>query len=129
MSGPWENGVQRSGRWVESSPPKNTGTHTSIHLHARWRLCSEEMPPPGVLVLTRRMNELGKRETRLCQWFPAHSEEASPESDWFEYSDEDDAHYLPEGWYERCLAYENYTSCGVADSERPTHWMPLPEGP
>jgi len=45
--------------------------------------------------------------------------------EWFDYEDDTDMYWIPEGWYE-CNHYED-THWFVQDEV--THWMPLPEPP
>ena len=45
----------------------------------------------------------------------------------YEYSEEDNEYYLPEGWYEIIKNLDDYYSVMVEDLV--THWMPLPEPP
>ena len=44
-----------------------------------------------------------------------------------EYSEEDDAYYLCEGWYEVIKNWDDYNNVAVEDFV--THWMHLPEPP
>lgn len=44
--------------------------------------------------------------------------------DW-EYSEEDDSYWIPQGWYEVCDYFEEYTRCLISD--KVTAWMKLPK--
>jgi hypothetical protein len=48
------------------------------------------------------------------------------DEDNFEYCDTDDEYYIPAGWYECILNWEEYSSVKINDGVV-THWMNLPE--
>lgn len=41
----------------------------------------------------------GERWVR-AMWVPKHSKEQNIDSDWYDYGEDDDTYYWPEGWYE-----------------------------
>ena len=46
----------------------------------------------------------------------------------YDYDEEKDENYVPEGWYESIMNWDEYSSVAVTDFTV-THWMPLPEPP
>lgn len=46
----------------------------------------------------------------------------------YDYDEEKDEHYVPEGWYESIMNWDEYSSVAVTDFTV-THWQPLPEPP
>lgn len=43
----------------------------------------------------------------------------------WEYSEEDDSYWIPQGWYEVCEYFHDYTYCTITD--KVTAWMKLPK--
>lgn len=43
----------------------------------------------------------------------------------WEYSEEDDSYWIPQGWYEVCEYFHDYTYCTITD--KITAWMKLPK--
>lgn len=95
-----------------------------------WRSVKEELPARGEKVLATYMNRRGKRliicAQHLERWekvdVPGHL------GDLGEYSEEKDAWFYPEGWYE---VAENWIEFNllVIWMRDVTHWMPLPKPP
>lgn len=46
----------------------------------------------------------------------------------YDYDEEKDEHYVPEGWYESIMNWDEYSAVAVTDFTI-THWRPLPEPP
>ena len=46
----------------------------------------------------------------------------------YDYDEEKDENYVPEGWYESIMNWDEYSSVAVTDFTV-THWMPLPQPP
>lgn len=46
----------------------------------------------------------------------------------YDYDEEKDENYVPEGWYESIMNWDEYSSVAVTDFTV-THWMPLPDPP
>lgn len=67
-----------------------------------------------------------RRMVAHAQYTPRYTEE-NINSDCSEYCEEKDNYYTPEGWYEICAAWDDYSSMKM--HYEPTHWMPLPEPP
>ena len=45
----------------------------------------------------------------------------------YEYDEERDEYYYPEGWYEKVYNCDDF--CGLSIADNVTHWQPLPEPP
>lgn len=92
--------------------------------------CSDE-----VLATVERTGAGGKLYRRVVKavYFPYHHctiedmawymDDGIP-SDW-EYSEEDDSYWIPQGWYEVCDYFERYSYSEITD--RVTAWMKLPK--
>ena len=94
-----------------------------------WTQVSDALPKSGVPVLACYKNILGNlRRIRAC-WVAAKTEEASLDyGECYEYDEETDEYYLPEGWYECMDNWHEYSSVAVCEGEV-THWIPLPLAP
>lgn len=86
-----------------------------------------ESVPKGRAVLVYYKNSLGKGRTVKASYIEKFTEEATEECDFGEYCEERDIYCWPEGWYEQIDNWDEFT--GVAMSNIPTHWMPLPQPP
>lgn len=92
--------------------------------------CSDE-----VLVTVERIGYGGKLHRRVIKavYFPYHhctvddmtlSMDYGITGDW-EYSEEDNSYWIPQGWYEVCDYFENYSYSQITD--RVTAWIKLPK--
>jgi len=94
---------------------------------SNWRKTSDCMPPAGVKVLAAYRNSHGHWRRICARYAPAKTFETDNE-DWFEYDEETDTPYQPEGWYEIVDNWDEYSSSFVTEGEV-THWMPMPAPP
>lgn len=92
--------------------------------------CSDE-----VLVTVERIGYGGKLYRRVIKavYFPYHhctvddmtlSMDYSITGDW-EYAEEDNSYWIPQGWYEVCDYFEDHSYSEITDLV--TAWMKLPE--
>ena len=94
-----------------------------------WRKVTDKLPKSGVIVLACYKNRLGKLRCIRAHWVAAKTVETSVDyGECFEYDEETDEYYLPEGWYECMDNWDEYSSVAVCEGEI-THWMPLPPAP
>lgn len=95
---------------------------------ADWISVNERLPPSGKVVLCYFVDRDNFRpHGAVARAFYAAPKtiETSPEEYQFEYDEELDKFFLPEGWYE-FNQFDDYNYriwCEV------THWMPLPRPP
>jgi hypothetical protein len=85
----------------------------------------KESIPEGVALVAYQKEQAGTLVCKAC-YFKKHEQETS-DDDNFDYNDEDDVYYIPEGWYECIDNWEDYSSVSIQGIV--THWMPLPEAP
>ena len=99
----------------------------------RWIPVTERLPESGVHVLAScRVKYVGGGgRSYVCDAFYSEhfKEQGSTEYDDIEldYDEETNEYYLPEGWWEVILNWDEYGFVGIVDFV--THWMPLPEPP
>ncbi|MFZ2736657.1 MAG: DUF551 domain-containing protein [Burkholderiaceae bacterium] len=93
-----------------------------------WTPVSESMPTSGKIVLAFYRNINGKARIIRAHWIAAKTQEADSEQELFEYDEEADAYFTPEGWYENINNWDDYSSVTVHEGQI-THWMPLPDAP
>lgn len=87
------------------------------------------LPEAGKKVLATFENSHGKRRIICGHYVPRWTIESDCEEDSYdEYSDEEDAYFLCEGWYENIENWGDFSSVHVCEGDV-THWMPLPEAP
>jgi hypothetical protein len=95
-----------------------------VEAKMNWILIANKYPEPGNPTIVAVKD--GKRKIILrAAWIPKHFEKHNGDDDWFEYDEESDTYYTPEGWYEwndNEETHWNITGEIVA-------WMPLPEFP
>lgn len=93
---------------------------------AAWRPIAEA--PAGQIVLVGYRNRSSKERTIRAEFISKfsreHTEDCALDPD---YSEDDDAFYWPEGWYERIESWDDFTH--VVMYCTPLHFRPLPKGP
>ena len=95
----------------------------------KWIDVEEQLPEPMKPVLATYKKEGGDRETIVGLYVPAkHTECRCLDECFCNYDEDDDAYYIPEGWYEQQCNWENYSSISVHEGEVDL-WMPLPNVP
>lgn len=98
-----------------------------------WIPVTERLPKSGVHVLAScRVKYVGGGgRSYVCDAFYSErfKEQRSTEYDDIEldYDEETDEYYLPEGWWEVIMNWDEYGFVGIEDFV--THWMPMPEPP
>lgn len=95
---------------------------------SNWISVFDHFPEAGKKVLATFENSHGKRRTICGHHVPRWTIESDCDDAHDEYSEEKDAYYLCEGWYENIENWGDFTSVYVCEGEV-THWMPLPEAP
>ena len=93
-----------------------------------WVSVDDKLPDAGEKVLATFENSHGKRRTICGHLVPRWTIESDCDDAYDEYSEEKDAYYLREGWYENIENWGDFSSVYVCDGEV-THWMPLPKPP
>ncbi|MCC6797676.1 MAG: hypothetical protein IT366_21365 [Candidatus Hydrogenedentes bacterium] len=93
--------------------------------HAEKWLPIESASKDGTRVLVYYLNRSGKGRIAHAQYIPRFTEENW--EDYAEYCEEKDVYYTPEGWYEICESWDDYSSMKLI--YEPTHWRPLPPPP
>lgn len=94
-----------------------------------WVNVKDQMPEHGRNVIATYTNSMNKRRKIIGCYLNRWTEEVGCDDECnYEYSDEDDAYYLCEGWYEQQDNWGEYSSIFVNEGEV-THWHPLPKGP
>jgi hypothetical protein len=94
-----------------------------------WISVADKLPETGKKVIATFLNQSGKRRTICAHYIERWSVESDSDSDCYdEYSEEKDAYFFCEGWYENIENWGEYSAVHVCEGEI-THWMPLPESP
>lgn len=86
--------------------------------------------PSGKIILIHYRNSHGKSRVIKARHVKRWTEETSVdfEEGCGEYSEELDAFFITEGWWEQVDNWPDYTEIVVSEGE-PTHWQPLPAPP
>jgi hypothetical protein len=84
-------------------------------------------PKDGIIVLVYYKNCLGKDRIIKAMYIRKYTEEN--DGDHAEYCEERDQYYTPEGWYECCDNWDEYSHFAIISENVPTHWQPLPDTP
>lgn len=90
-----------------------------------WIKVEDRLPEAEVPVLVFVHLPTGKTRRLRAEYAPRFTVEASYEDEAVDYDEENDAYWLPEGWYES----NEYEETHWAITDPITHWMPLPEPP
>lgn len=98
-----------------------------------WILVKDEAPPHNQSVLIAFKGRLGKSRVVKAMYTGKHELEAdSYESDFLDYSEDEDRYYWVAGWYEDVYAETGLDYSFIylgSEAQTPTHWMPLPAAP
>lgn len=88
-----------------------------------------ETAPKGRAVLIYYTNSLGRNRIIKAVYVERYTEEASPDSDYFEWGEGDKEEFTctPAGWFEQIDNLDDIYAVEV--DSNPSHWMPLPEPP
>jgi len=93
-----------------------------------WISVDERMPENNNGVLISQKTGYKDNSVIVVGRFVArHTVEIDTDGDFDDYSEEKDAYFTPEGWYEDQWNWSDYS--GISIREKVTHWMPLPELP
>jgi hypothetical protein len=97
-----------------------------------WTLAVDNLPKTGQAVLAYYLNRYGMSRCIRAMYVKRFTVEAEgfadPETQFCEYSEQDDFYYTTEGWYELIDNWPDYSSCAVIEGVI-THWMPMPAAP
>lgn len=94
-----------------------------------WIKVTEQLPEHGGKALvTYVSNYSGKPAVVVGIYYERFKEESFGDDDYNEYNEEDDTHYICEGWYEQQRNWDDYASVYIHEGVV-THWAPLPETP
>lgn len=86
----------------------------------------ETAPKDMTSVWLAYKNSYGKKRFAHAQFIPRYTEEN--DNDWAEYCEEKDNYYTPEGWYEICENWDDYSAMKICGAEF-IGWQPLPKLP
>ena len=93
---------------------------------SEWISVKDKMPESGRNVLAYYVNEYGKY--RIVKAFYADRFSIEHDDDeYFDYNEEEDRYYLPQGWHESIDNFDEYSSVKIRSDV--TKWMQLPEPP
>lgn len=98
-----------------------------------WNLAADQLPGSGRAVLAFYLNSHGKgrriRAEHIARWtVQAEGLDPDPGTECVEYSEQDDAYYILEGWYELIDNWDDYSRIAVNEGVV-THWMEMPTSP
>ena len=98
-----------------------------------WTLAADQLPGSGKAILAFYLNSHGKgrriRAEYIARWtVQAEGFDPDPDTECVEYSEQDDAYYILEGWYELIDNWDDYSRIAVTDGVV-THWMDMPTAP
>lgn len=93
-----------------------------------WIRVSERLPKSGQQVLACYKNHQGNSCVVRAQWLKAKTEEAGIGNVLYEYDEETDNYYFPEGWYELMDNHDECSHIKVCEGDI-THWQMLPAAP
>lgn len=98
-----------------------------------WALAADRLPVSGKSVLAFYLNSHGKgrriRAEYIARWtVQAEGFDPDPDTECVEYSEQDDAYYILEGWYELIDNWDDYSRIAVNEGVV-THWMDMPTDP
>lgn len=111
--------------------------HAELAAHAAetapgWISAEDRLPDSGRAVLAYYLNRQGMGRRIRAEYVTRWTVEAEmfddPDTECVEYSEQADAYYVTEGWYELIDNWGEYSSVSVTEGII-THWMPLPAAP
>ncbi len=102
------------------------GTAIYTHPSQEWISVNDRLPS-GIVLACYETEHSKKPKIVRAIYCKKHTVEAGSDDEFFEYDEESDSYYLPEGWYERIDFWDDYSSVFINSDI--THWMPLPTPP
>ena len=97
-----------------------------------WISVEDRLPDSGSAVLAYYLNSHGMRRRIRAEYVNAWTVQADdlsdPDTECVEYSEQEDAYYIRQGWYELIDNLDDYGRIAVHEGVI-THWMPLPAPP
>lgn len=91
-----------------------------------WISVKQQMPKNCKNVIACFKNRLGKKRIVIAWYAEKYTVEVNQDFDeYFEYDEDGDNFYLPEGWYEYSFGHDFSPFIG----DRVDYWMPLPKPP
>lgn len=97
----------------------------------KWISVEDRLPENETKVIAFFVNSYKKNRTITAQYIHKRSIKAEDfldidvSEDWFDYDEEKDIYWTPEGWYE----FQEMSDINYYIDDEITHWMPLPEPP
>lgn len=97
-----------------------------------WNLSADGLPACGKPVLAYYLNSHGKgrriRAEYVKAWTVQADDLSDPDTECVEYSEQEDAYYIRQGWYELIDNWDEYGRIAVHEGVI-THWQELPAAP
>lgn len=97
-----------------------------------WNLSAAVLPACGKPVLAYYLNSHGKgrriRAEYVKSWTVQVDDLSDPDTECVDYSEQDDAYYIREGWYELIDNWDEYSRIAVHEGVI-THWQELTPAP
>ena len=90
-----------------------------------WVSVEDRLPSSGRKVLAFYTNRLGNPRIVIGAYAAKHTIEQDPYADYFDYAEEKDVYYYPEGWYESLDNWEEYSEIVIHEGIV-KYWAPLP---
>lgn len=100
-------------------------------LFTYWHKVQDKKPPENKPLLIHIKNQQSKDRVIKAIYIPAKTIEAHVDSEWFEYDEEEDTYWTPQGWYEDVYAETGleFDLLFIGTDLEPLHWMTLPTPP
>jgi len=95
----------------------------------RWNKVTDALPESGKKVIAYYKNRYGKQRCVMAFYAARNTIEQESDTDFFDYCEDEDMYFLPEGWHEMIDNWDVYSSIAISGDNVVTHWMDLPDYP
>ena len=120
---------QRLKAALSSAPNHSEQALQMVHA---WNLAADALPACGKSVLAYYLNSHGKgrriRAEYVKSWTVQTDDLSDPDTECVDYSEQEDAYYISQGWYELIDNWDEYGRIAVHEGVI-THWQELPAAP